>query len=193
MFFIAKTENNSFIFQCVKCRSGVAAGYLTAAQSKTRLLRKLHARFDLCLIPDWDMLYRSIIQPSLLPLPHDTFWSTAVNEYAWRTSRGWPNSQSEQQRHLVAKPVFACTVSKRARAARAIMRIHRGNRWNRVFFLICLRAVGGFLCSSSNFCVLRTWNHFAQTNVEAFFSYILMRSSCKSSERFDLRAFEGTG
>ncbi|ESQ13045.1 MAG: hypothetical protein N838_28730 [Thiohalocapsa sp. PB-PSB1] len=82
MFFIAKTENNSFIFQCVKCRSGVAAGYLTAAQSKTRLLRKLHARFDLCLIPDWDMLYRSIIQPSLLPLPHDTFWSTAVNEYA---------------------------------------------------------------------------------------------------------------
>ncbi|QQO52641.1 MAG: hypothetical protein N838_03895 [Thiohalocapsa sp. PB-PSB1] len=45
---------------------------LTAAQSKTRLWRKLRARFDLCLIPDWDTLYRSIIQPPLLPLPPDT-------------------------------------------------------------------------------------------------------------------------
>jgi hypothetical protein len=45
---------------------------LTAAKSKTRLWRKLRARFDLCLIPDWETLYRSIIQPPLLPLPHDT-------------------------------------------------------------------------------------------------------------------------
>jgi hypothetical protein len=52
------------------CRLFQAA--LTAAQSKTRLWRKLRARFDLCLIPDWDTLYRSIIQPPLLPLPPDT-------------------------------------------------------------------------------------------------------------------------
>jgi hypothetical protein len=52
------------------CRLFQAA--LAAAQSKTRLWRKLRARFDLCLIPDWDTLYRSIIQPPRLPLPHDT-------------------------------------------------------------------------------------------------------------------------
>ncbi len=52
------------------CRLFQAA--LTAAQGKTRLWRKLRSRFDLCLIPDWETLYRSIIQPPLLPLPHDT-------------------------------------------------------------------------------------------------------------------------
>jgi hypothetical protein len=52
------------------CRLFQAA--LTAAQSKTRLWRKLRARFDLCLIPDWETLYRSIIQPPLLALPPDT-------------------------------------------------------------------------------------------------------------------------
>ena len=52
------------------CRLFQAA--VTAAQGKTRLWRKLRSRFDLCLIPDWETLYRSIIQPPLLPLPHDT-------------------------------------------------------------------------------------------------------------------------
>jgi len=52
------------------CRLFQAA--LTAAQGKTRLWRKLRSRFDLCLIPDWETLYRSIFQPPLLPLPHDT-------------------------------------------------------------------------------------------------------------------------
>ena len=52
------------------CRLFQAA--VTAAQSKTRLWRKLRSRFDLCLIPDWETLYRSIIQPPLLPLPPDT-------------------------------------------------------------------------------------------------------------------------
>jgi hypothetical protein len=52
------------------CRLFQAA--FTAAQSKTRLWCKLRSRLDLCLIPDWDTLYRSIIQPPLLPLPHDT-------------------------------------------------------------------------------------------------------------------------
>lgn len=52
------------------CRLFQAA--LTAAQGKTRLWQKLRSRFDLCLIPDWETLYRSIIQPPLLPLPHDT-------------------------------------------------------------------------------------------------------------------------
>jgi hypothetical protein len=50
------------------CRLFQAA--LPAAQGKTRLWRKLRSRFDLCLIPDWETLYRSIIQPPLLPLPH---------------------------------------------------------------------------------------------------------------------------
>ena len=52
------------------CRLFQAA--LTAARGKARLWRKLRSRFDLCLIPDWETLYRSIIQPPLLPLPHDT-------------------------------------------------------------------------------------------------------------------------
>jgi hypothetical protein len=52
------------------CRLFQAA--LTAAKSKTRLWRKLRNRFDLCLIPNWEVLYQSIIQPPRLPLPHDT-------------------------------------------------------------------------------------------------------------------------
>jgi hypothetical protein len=52
------------------CRLFQAA--LTAAKSKTRLWRKLRNRFDLCLIPSWEVLYQSIIQPPRLPLPHDT-------------------------------------------------------------------------------------------------------------------------
>ena len=36
---------------------------MTAARSKTRFWLKLRARFDLCLIPDWETLYRSIITP----------------------------------------------------------------------------------------------------------------------------------
>jgi hypothetical protein len=52
------------------CRLFQAA--LTAAKSKTRLLRKLRNRFDLCLIPNWEVLYQSIIQPPRLPLPPDT-------------------------------------------------------------------------------------------------------------------------
>jgi hypothetical protein len=57
------------IQQCC-CRLFQAA--LTAARSKTRLWRKLRNRFDLCLIPNWEVLYQSIIQPPRLPLPHDT-------------------------------------------------------------------------------------------------------------------------
>lgn len=52
------------------CRLFQAA--LTAAKSKTRLWRKLRNRFDLCLIPSWEVLYQSIIEPPRLPLPHDT-------------------------------------------------------------------------------------------------------------------------
>ena len=52
------------------CRLFQAA--LTAAQSKTRLWRKLRARFDLCRIPDWDTLYRSIIDPPQIALGYDT-------------------------------------------------------------------------------------------------------------------------
>jgi hypothetical protein len=52
------------------CRLFQAA--LTAARSKTRLWRKLRTRFDLCLIPDWGTLYRSIIAPPPIALGHDT-------------------------------------------------------------------------------------------------------------------------
>ncbi len=52
------------------CRLFQAA--LTAVKSKTRLWRKLRNRFDLCLIPSWEVLFRSIIEPPRLPLPHDT-------------------------------------------------------------------------------------------------------------------------
>jgi len=43
-----------------------------AAGSKTRLWRKLRSRFELCRIPDWETLYRSIITPPQLSLVHDT-------------------------------------------------------------------------------------------------------------------------
>jgi len=52
------------------CRLFQAA--LTAARSKGRLWRKLRSRFDLCLIPDWEALYRSIIAPPQIALGHDT-------------------------------------------------------------------------------------------------------------------------
>jgi hypothetical protein len=43
-----------------------------AARSKRRLWQKLRSRFDLCLIPDWETLYRSIIAPPAIPLGADT-------------------------------------------------------------------------------------------------------------------------
>jgi hypothetical protein len=45
---------------------------LAAAKSKARLWRKLRNRFDLCLIPDWETLYRSIIAPPQIALGYDT-------------------------------------------------------------------------------------------------------------------------
>jgi hypothetical protein len=48
------------------CRLFQAA--VTAAKSKTRLWRKLRTRFDLCLIPDWEALYRSNIRPPQIAL-----------------------------------------------------------------------------------------------------------------------------
>jgi hypothetical protein len=41
---------------------------LRAARSKSRLWRKLRSRFDLCLIPDWEALYYSIIVPPQIAL-----------------------------------------------------------------------------------------------------------------------------
>jgi hypothetical protein len=52
--------------------AGLFQAALTAAKSKTRLWRKLRNRFDHCLIPGWEVLYRSIIDPPRRPLPHDT-------------------------------------------------------------------------------------------------------------------------
>jgi hypothetical protein len=52
------------------CRLFQAA--VTAAKSKTRLWRKLRNRFDLCLIPNWEALYQSIIHPPQIALGHDT-------------------------------------------------------------------------------------------------------------------------
>lgn len=52
------------------CRLFQAA--LSAAKTKSRLWRKLRTRFDLCLIPDWETLYRSIISPPPIVLAHDT-------------------------------------------------------------------------------------------------------------------------
>ena len=52
------------------CRLFQAAA--TAAKTKTRLWRKLRNRFDLCLIPSWDALYRSIVRPLPIALAHDT-------------------------------------------------------------------------------------------------------------------------
>jgi len=48
------------------CRLFQAA--LRAARSKARLWRKLRSRFALCLIPDWETLYHSIIVPPQIAL-----------------------------------------------------------------------------------------------------------------------------
>lgn len=45
---------------------------LSAAKSKTRLWQKLRSRFDLCLVLDWETLYRSIITPPQIALRQDT-------------------------------------------------------------------------------------------------------------------------
>jgi len=45
---------------------------VTAAQGKSRFGRLLRARFDLCQIPDWETLYRSIIRPPPMPRVCDT-------------------------------------------------------------------------------------------------------------------------
>jgi len=50
------------------CRLFQAA--VTAARSKTRFWQKLRTRFDLCLIPDWETLYRSIIAPPQIALAY---------------------------------------------------------------------------------------------------------------------------
>jgi hypothetical protein len=63
----------AFLFDQIQqrcCRLFQAAW--TAAGSKARLWRKLRSRFELCLIPDWETLYRSIIAPPQLPLAPDT-------------------------------------------------------------------------------------------------------------------------
>ena len=52
------------------CRLFQAA--VAVAQTKTRFWRKLRNRFDLCLIPDWETLYRSIIRPPPIDLGYDT-------------------------------------------------------------------------------------------------------------------------
>jgi hypothetical protein len=43
-----------------------------AADGKTRFWRLLRSFFDICLIPDWETLYRSIIHPPAIPLVCDT-------------------------------------------------------------------------------------------------------------------------
>ncbi|WPL12750.1 hypothetical protein [Thiorhodovibrio litoralis] len=45
---------------------------MTAAQSKIRLWDQLRHRFNLCLIPNWEALYRSIFDPPKLVLTWDT-------------------------------------------------------------------------------------------------------------------------
>jgi hypothetical protein len=52
------------------CRLFQAA--VAVAETKTRFWRKLRNRFDLCLIPDWETLYRSIIRPPPIDLGYDT-------------------------------------------------------------------------------------------------------------------------
>ena len=52
------------------CRLFQAA--VKAAKSKTRFWRKLRNRVDLCLIPDWEVLYQSILDPPQIALGQDT-------------------------------------------------------------------------------------------------------------------------
>ncbi len=52
------------------CRLFQAA--VSAAFGKSRFWRLLRSAFDLCLIPDWETLYRFIIHRTGFPLAHDT-------------------------------------------------------------------------------------------------------------------------
>ena len=52
------------------CRLFQAAAQ--AAHSKSGFWRELRSRFDLCRIPDWETLYRSIIRPAAVDLGYDT-------------------------------------------------------------------------------------------------------------------------
>ncbi len=45
---------------------------VAAAQGKSRFWRLLRGTFDLCLIPDWETLYRSIIHQPGIPLVCDS-------------------------------------------------------------------------------------------------------------------------
>ena len=53
-----------------------------AAEGKTRFWRLLRSFFDICLIPDWETLYRAIITPPSLPLGADTSSLPPVTEGA---------------------------------------------------------------------------------------------------------------
>lgn len=64
------------------CRLSQAAR--TVVRSKARLWRKLRSRFDLCLIPYGETLYRSIIAPPPIPLGADTSQPLAVTDRARR-------------------------------------------------------------------------------------------------------------
>lgn len=52
------------------CRLFQAA--VIAAQGKSRFWRLLRSTFDICLIPDWETLYRWLIQPPGIPLACDS-------------------------------------------------------------------------------------------------------------------------
>lgn len=52
------------------CRLFQAA--LTTADGKSRFWRKLRSRFDDFLIPDWETIFRSIVQPPSIGLTYDT-------------------------------------------------------------------------------------------------------------------------
>ena len=43
-----------------------------AADGKTRFWRLLRSFFDICLIPDWETLYRALIRQPAIPLVCDT-------------------------------------------------------------------------------------------------------------------------
>ena len=52
-------------------RTGTGAD-LRRLTLETVVRPRYSSRFELCLIPDWETLYRSIIAPPQLPLAHDT-------------------------------------------------------------------------------------------------------------------------
>jgi hypothetical protein len=108
------------------CRLFQAA--LTAAKSKTRLWRKLRNRFDLCLIPSWEVLYRVHHRSAADRLDARHLLAERRERPCSKPLLRITKSQPFQQRRPAARGVLCPTaLHTRPRRSRSIPGVHGGN------------------------------------------------------------------